>query len=326
MKKESFKKLNRSLQYIVIFILSTSCALTKNPPPKHYEAIGKLLFKNNIRCTTFLSSSDKVVTSGHCITGAIIDKTYQVTDGELELYLLDENLDIKDIEIEFKTINGDIVKRKSSLALSASFTEIIDFAILELDEPINNIKPLKQSKYAIALNTKAVGYPEGSITQKQTSREKRVLKHVPKLVPEISQSVTLDGKKGYSGSPLLNEQDEYLGVFSYFDSIDGHSTFYFTKVFLNMDTREFIYLKMLEAFYYYVDKKDEAHISIHDYSPDKANENNVFNISTLALLNLGDERPLTFIGKSDLFSKRTQKMARDYLEKHYEFQKLQKKQ
>ncbi len=178
-------------------------------------------------CTSFLIHESLMVTAGHCFLPA------GKVENELHDYCNNFSFWFGYNSYHNKKLGRKIDPRDIAHCKNVIYAEnnesenpIIDFAILELSQPIRHIKPLNLGfDYSRDQKVFALGHPHG-LPLKHSGYSKILNEQ------ETSFSANLDTLSGNSGGPVLNSSLDVLGVL-----VEGHSNDYFdTKICSKINT------------------------------------------------------------------------------------------
>lgn len=151
-------------------------------------------------CTASLIAPNKILTAGHCM-----DSKNSCAEA-LFAFGWDKG---KAATLEIS--DSEIYKCKSILKMEQTMKGM-DYAIVELDRPVNGVNPLRlvQSTDSLVSGTKllSLSYPLGLPLKKDMA----VVLSNDKA--RLNFKVEVDTFKGSSGSPLLNAQGEIVGILS----------------------------------------------------------------------------------------------------------------
>ena len=161
-------------------------------------------------CTGFLVGPDLIATAGHCMVN------HGETKNETEMYcqafdwLFDYQLD-QNGKVETKNISADQVYhcRQIIYAVNDEVAPFLDFALVQLDRPVLDRKPLtlSSSEAGVGSSVFMIGYPLG--TPMKITDGAHVLEDNP-LSPALLTN--LDAFDGNSGSPVFNKKNEAIGI------------------------------------------------------------------------------------------------------------------
>lgn len=161
-------------------------------------------------CSGFLVAPDLLVTAGHCMVN------FGEVRNEPEMYceayhwLFDYKLDASGRPIT-NEIPADNLRRCKQIiyAVSEDKPPYRDYALVQLDRPVTDRKPLRLSTRPLPLNSRLhmIGHPLG--LPAKLSRNARVFVNNPERGSFIT---SLDANAGNSGSAVFNAQDEVVGI------------------------------------------------------------------------------------------------------------------
>lgn len=171
-----------------------------------------------INCTGFLVAPDLVVTAGHCMvnTGVAQDEVtafcrdfhwyfnYQVPRTQTGPKL--KGIDPNDI---YQCKNVLVARHETTMSgVGVIDTFGHDYALIQLDRPVQNVRPLKLSPSRIRTGTMVnmIGHPDG------LPKVWSPLGRVQEVHSPLYFEATLDSFGGNSGSPVMNDLGEVLGV------------------------------------------------------------------------------------------------------------------
>jgi V8-like Glu-specific endopeptidase len=162
-------------------------------------------------CTGFLVAPNLLVTAGHCMTylgGTIENKS----DGFCEVFdwLFDFAIDDNG-SLNTNNISSEKVYRCKQILIAKLDDQAPyqDFALIELDRPVQDRSPLKLSNEVLKVgqNVSMAGYPFGT-PLKWSGSAKVTLNNLSR----DSFVTNLSAFQGNSGSPVFNSQDEVIGI------------------------------------------------------------------------------------------------------------------
>jgi len=155
-------------------------------------------------CTGFLVGPDLLVTAGHCSVNS--GEIFNSTDDYCEAYtwLFDYQFK-RGEELDLVNIDEDRVYKCKKI-IYATFDGAKDFALIQLDRPALSRPYLELSKKELRSGERVnvLGYPTGM-----------PLKRAPGRVLEKNEDlyiINADAMAGNSGSPVLNNKNEVIGV------------------------------------------------------------------------------------------------------------------
>ena len=155
-------------------------------------------------CTGFLVGPDLLVTAGHCSVNS--GEIFNATDKYCEAYtwLFDYQYK-RGGEIDTINIDKDRIYKCKQI-IYASFDGVKDFALIQLDRPVSNRSYLTLATKELRPRDRVnvLGYPTGM-----------PLKRAPGRVLDKNEDlyiINADAMAGNSGSPVLNTENEVIGV------------------------------------------------------------------------------------------------------------------
>jgi V8-like Glu-specific endopeptidase len=201
-----------------------------------WDACPNMKFKNEpkpFHCSAFLVDPQHVMTAGHCVHN---QKSNVKKDNK---YLYVKNLPLKDeFELSIYFSRGERPKNldhvrsedlyKGQLLVEGVYTQTFDMAIVKLDRPVTDIRPLEVQKDFVAkvnIPTRIIGHPLGLPLMHEASG------HIiyPNWTPYTFSSNN-SIFQGNSGSPMLdNRNAKVIGILTSGRSINQRSYFQMNK-------------------------------------------------------------------------------------------------
>lgn len=151
-------------------------------------------------CSGVLVAPNKVLTAAHCFKNK-----NECAEAAFIFAWSSEKANRPEVSAE------EIYTCKQVITQELHRSKGIDYAVIELDRPVQNIQPVKLAKSSSLTEGASVvsySYPLGMPLKKDLGR---VLKNDPQL---SVISVAVDTFNGSSGSPLFNDKDELVGILS----------------------------------------------------------------------------------------------------------------
>lgn len=161
-------------------------------------------------CTGFLVAPDLIVTAGHCMVNAGESRNETESYCQAFSWLFDYRTE-KDGSVQTTDISADKLYRCKQVvyAVRDEQAPYRDFALVQLERPVTDRKPLSLSAgpVAAAESLGMVGYPLG--IPATYSQDAKILLNDPSRESFIT---TLDAFEGNSGSPVFNSKNEVVGI------------------------------------------------------------------------------------------------------------------
>jgi len=174
-----------------------------------FPAIVKVDPKNDYpfppNCGGFLIGPQHAMTAGHCASPYLSEDCTQIS---LVFGYTGENQDIN---------KNQVYRCKKVLTSAFEFLngDGLDYAVIELDRPVENAKaiPLVGSNYSLSPTEETytlMGYPMGMPLQFNQVSSRAILSPNNKYF-----SLPILHYDGHSGSPILNQKGKVIGIFHY---------------------------------------------------------------------------------------------------------------
>jgi hypothetical protein len=183
-------------------------------------------------CTGFLVGEDLLVTAGHCATN--YEEIFNTTDKYCESYNWMFDYQVNDSGIfDRNSVNPDNIYTCKEIIYAVSDLDFPyrDFALIRLDRKVKNRKPLKLANEEVKKGEAVwmLGHPLG-LPLVYTNMANVIFENTFKdnnqtYIYDIFLT-DLDAFSGNSGSPVLNDNNEVLGVLV---SGNPNSTTYFDE-------------------------------------------------------------------------------------------------
>jgi glutamyl endopeptidase len=173
-----------------------------NTVEKPYSAIS-FLFSLDSMCTGTLIDEDKVLTAAHC-----------VYNKDTKKYFRDNSVYPGVHNDEFPFESSDSIEYFVPKQYIQSGNPRFDYAIIKLEYPIGKdieLLKLKQVKKAVETSIRIVGYPEDKLVETGVVSQYEMQGKVWSEDP-FTLYYDLDTTAGQSGAPILNENNEIIGI------------------------------------------------------------------------------------------------------------------
>lgn len=160
-------------------------------------------------CTGFLVAPDLIATAGHCMVNTGESRHETDTYCEAFSWLFDYQSNILG-QFDAANISSSKLYRCKEViyAINESSSPFRDFALVRLDRPVKDRKPLSLNTNAVISGPLSmIGYPLGSPAK--LSRGASILLNNPARQSFITN---LDAFEGNSGSPVFNRKMEVIGI------------------------------------------------------------------------------------------------------------------